>query len=160
MTDQENNPSALVLSLVIGRASDMILPFPKISGKVGKAVEDSLKETVTVPMKQRHQANVIQPMYPVRIVDYGDKVEKDSTEDWLRLMFGTDGSDDRVHVDAKTGEVHHGLHSTNSSNCSLSIGLVRVGKIHEVLRCSNDLAQKLLFDKNFIPLGKKSRWFH
>jgi hypothetical protein len=51
------------------------ITIPKISGKVGKVVEDSLEETVTVPMKQRHQANVIQPMYPVWIVDYGNKVE-------------------------------------------------------------------------------------
>jgi hypothetical protein len=35
------------------------ITIPKISGKVGKAVEDLLKETVTVPMKQRHLANVI-----------------------------------------------------------------------------------------------------
>ncbi len=81
-------------------------------------------------------------------------------EDWLRLNIGTDGSDDCVHVDAKTGEVHHGLHSTNASNCSLSLGLVRVGKIHDILGCSFYLAQKLSFDKNFIPLRKKSRWFH
>jgi hypothetical protein len=47
-----------------------------ISGKVGKADEDLLKETLAVPMKQRHQANVIGPTYPVWIVDYGNKVEK------------------------------------------------------------------------------------
>ncbi len=62
------------------------------------------------------------------------------TEDQLRLIVGTDGGDDRVHVDAKTGEVHHGLHSTNASICSLSLGLVRVGKIHDVHRCSFYLA--------------------
>jgi hypothetical protein len=78
-------------------------------------------------MKQRHQAKVIRPTYPVWIVDYGKKVEKDLMEDWLRPIIGTDGSDDPVHVDAKTGEVHHGLHSTNASNCGLSLGLVRVG---------------------------------
>ncbi len=33
-------------------------------------------------------------------------VEKDLTEDRLRPIIGTDGDDDRVHVDAKTGEVH------------------------------------------------------
>jgi hypothetical protein len=99
-------------------------------------------------------------MYPVWIVDYGDKVEKDLTKDWLRLIIGTDSNDDRVHVDAKTGEVHHGMYSTNASNRSLSLGLMRVGKVHDVLRCSFDLAQELLFDKNFVPLRKKSRWFH
>ncbi len=108
-------------------------------------------------MKQRHQANIIQPMYPVWILDYGDKVEKDLTEDQLRLIVGTDGGDDRVHVDAKTGEFHHGLHSTSASNCSLSLGLVRVRKIHDVLKCSFYLAQKLSFDKNVMPLRKKSR---
>ncbi len=61
-------------------------------------------------------------------------------EDWLKLIVGTDGGDDHVHVDAKTGEVHHGLFSTNTSNCSLSLGLVRVGKIHDVLGCSFYLA--------------------
>ncbi len=71
-----------------------------------------------------------------------------------------DGGDDHVHIDAKTGEVHRGMHSTNASNCSLSLGLVRVGKNHDVLRCSFYLAWKLLFDKNFIPLKKKSRRFH
>ena len=91
-------------------------------------------------MKQRHQANFIQPTYPVWIVDYGNKVEKDLTEDWLRLIVGTDGGDDHVHVDAKTGEVHHGVHSTNAINCRLSLGLMRVGKVHDVLRCSFDLA--------------------
>jgi hypothetical protein len=111
-------------------------------------------------MKQRHQAHVIQPTYPVWVVDYGNKVEKDLTEDWLRLIAGTDGAYDNVHVDAKTGEVHHGVHSTNASNCSLFFGLVRVGKVCDVLRCSFDFAQKLLFNKNFIPLRKKRKLFH
>ncbi len=52
------------------------ITIPKISGKVGEAVEDPLKETVTIPMKQRHQAHVIQPTYPVWVVDYGVKVER------------------------------------------------------------------------------------
>ncbi len=81
-------------------------------------------------------------------------------ENWLRLIFGTDGGDNHVHVDAKTGEVHHGVYGTNASTCSLSLGLVRVGKVHDILRCSFDLTQKLSFDKNFIPLRKKSRRFH
>jgi hypothetical protein len=81
-------------------------------------------------------------------------------EDWLRLIIGTDGGDDCVHVDAMTGEVHHGVHSTNASNCSLPLGLVRVGKVHDVLRCSFDIVQKLSFNKNFIPLRKKSRQLH
>ncbi len=79
-------------------------------------------------MKQRHQANIIRPTYPVWIVDYGNEVEKDLMEDWLRPIVGTDGGDDCVHVDAKTREVHHGLHSTDASNCSLSPGLVRICK--------------------------------
>jgi hypothetical protein len=111
-------------------------------------------------MKQRHKANVIRPMYPVWIVDYGNKVEKDLTEDRLRPVIGTDGSDDYVHVDAKTGEVHHGLHSTDVRNFGLSLGLVRFGQILDILRCSFYLARKLSFDKNFIPLKKKSRWLH
>ncbi len=90
-------------------------------------------------MKQGHQVNIIRPTYPVWFVDYGNKVEKDLTKDWLRLIIGTGGSDDFIHVDAKTGEVHHGMHSTNASNCSHSLGLMRVGKIHDVLRCSFDL---------------------
>ncbi len=90
-------------------------------------------------MKQRHQANIIQPTYPVWIVDYGNEVEKDLTKDWLRLIIGTDSGDDRVHVDAKTGEVHHGMHITNASNHSHSLGLMRVGKVHDILRCSFDL---------------------
>ncbi len=81
-------------------------------------------------------------------------------EDWLRLIIGTDSGDDCVHVNAKTGEVYHGMDSTNASNRSLSFGLLRVGKIHDVLRCSFDLTQQLSFNKNFIPLRKKSRWFH
>jgi hypothetical protein len=85
-------------------------------------------------MKQRHQANVIRPAYPVWIVDYGDKVEKDLTKDRLRLIIGADSGDDCVHVDAKTGEVHHGMHSTNASNRSLSLGLMRVCKVHGILR--------------------------
>ncbi len=82
------------------------------------------------------------------------------TEDRLRSVVGTDGSDDRIHVDAKTGEVHHGLHSTDASDCSLSLGLVRIGEICYVLSSSFYLTQELSFDKNFIPLRKKSRWFH
>ncbi len=98
-------------------------------------------------------------MYPVWIVDFGNKVEKNFTEDWLIPVVGTDGGDDCVHVDAKAGEVHHGLHSTNASNCSLSFGLVRIGKIHDLLSGSFYLAQKLSFDKNLISLRKKSRRF-
>ncbi len=99
-------------------------------------------------------------MCPVWIVDYSNKSEKNLTEDWLRPVVGTDGSDGCVHVDAKAGEVHHGLHSTDVSNCGLSFGLVRIGEIHDILRGSFYLAQKLLFDKNLIPLQKKSRRFH
>ena len=58
-------------------------------------------------------------------------------EDWLRPIVGTDGSDDCVHdVDAKTEEVHHGLHSTNASNRGPFFGLVRINKIHYILRSS------------------------
>jgi hypothetical protein len=81
-------------------------------------------------MKQRHQANVIRPTYPVWIVDYGNEVEKNLTKDWLRSVIGTDDGDDCIHVDAKTGEVHHGLHSSDASNRSPSFGLVRIGKIN------------------------------
>jgi hypothetical protein len=58
------------------------------------------------------------------------------TEDQLRPVIGTDGGDDRIHVDAKTGEIYHGLHSIDASNRGLPFGLVRIGKIHYVLRCS------------------------
>jgi hypothetical protein len=61
-------------------------------------------------------------------------------KDQLRLIIGTDSSDDHVHDDAKTGEVHHGMHRTNASDCSLSLGLMRVGEVQDVLRCSFDLA--------------------
>jgi hypothetical protein len=87
-------------------------------------------------MKQRHQANVIRPTYPVCVVDYDNEVEKNLTKDQLRPIIGTDGSDGHIHVDAKTGEVHHGLHSTGASNPGLPFGLVRIGKIHYVLRSS------------------------
>jgi hypothetical protein len=83
-----------------------------------------LKETVAVPMKQRHQANVIRPRYPVWIVDYGNEVEKNLMENWMRSVVGTNGGDDRIHVDAKTGEVHHGLHSFDASDRGPSFGLV------------------------------------
>jgi hypothetical protein len=43
-----------VLNLVIGQALDTDITIIKISSEVGKAVEDLLKETVAVPMKQRH----------------------------------------------------------------------------------------------------------
>jgi hypothetical protein len=99
------------------------ITIPKISGKIGEAVEDLLMETVTIPIKQRHQANIIRPTYLVWIVDYGKEVEEDLTNNWLRLIIGTDSGDDCVHVDAKTGEVHYGMHSTNSSNRSLSLVL-------------------------------------
>ncbi len=75
---------------------------PKISGKISEVFEDLPEKTVTVPMKQRHRANIFQPMYPVWIVDYGNKVEKDLAKDWLRLIIGTDSGNDCVHVDAKT----------------------------------------------------------
>jgi hypothetical protein len=137
-----------------------MLPFPKSVPKSPKQLKNLLEETVAVPIKQRHQVNVIRPMYPVWIVDYGNKVEKFLTEDWLRPIVGTDGGDDCIHVDAKTGEVHHGLHSTDASNCGLPFGLVRIGKIHYVLRSSFYLTQELSFNKDFIPLWKKSGWFH
>jgi hypothetical protein len=127
---------------------------------MGEAVENSLEETVAVPMKQRHRANIFKPTYPVWIVDYGNEVEKNSTEDRLRPVIGTYGSDDCVYVDAKTGEVLHVLYSTDASICGLSLGLKRIGKIHDVLGCSFYLTQKLSFNKNFTPLWKKSRWFH
>ncbi len=59
-----------------------------------------LEETVALPMKQMHRANIIRPTYPVWIVNYGNKVEKDLTEDRLRPIVGTDGGYDHVHVDA------------------------------------------------------------
>jgi hypothetical protein len=147
--------SALVLSSVMGRAFGHYVTVSKVSGKVHKAVENLLEETVAVPMKQRYQANVIRPMYPVWIVDYGNKVEKNFTEDRLRSVVGTVGCDDHVHVDAKTGQVHHGLHSMDTSNCGLPFGLVRIGEINDILRGSFYLTQELYF----IPLWKNSRRF-
>ncbi len=88
-------------------------------------------------------------MYPVWIVDYGNKVEKNLMEDWLRPVVGTDGSDDHIHVEAKTGEVHHGLHSTDASNRGLPFGLVRISKIYYALRSNFYLNQELSFDKDF-----------
>ncbi len=82
-------------------------------------------------------------MYSVWIVDYSNEVEKNLMEDWLRPAIGTDGSDDHIRVDAKTGEVHHGLHSTNASNRGLPFGLVRIGKIHYVLRGGFYLTREL-----------------
>ncbi len=61
-------------------------------------------------------------------------------EDWLRSIVGADGGDDPIHVDAKTGEVHHRLHSSNASDRGPSFGLVRIDKIHYVLRSSFYLA--------------------
>jgi hypothetical protein len=90
-------------------------------------------------------------MCPVWIVDYGNKVEKNLTEDRLRPTVGTDGGDNCIHVDAKTGEVHHGWHSTDASKCGLPLGLVRISESHYVLRNSFYLTQELLFDKDFIP---------
>ncbi len=78
-------------------------------------------------------------------------------EDRLRPSIGTDGSDDCVHVDAKTGEVHHGLHSTNASNCGLSLGLVRIGEIHDVLGSSIYLTQKLSFDKKLFSSAEEKQ---
>ncbi len=75
------------------------------------------------------------------------------------MVVGTDGSDDRIHVGAKTGEVHHGLHSTNASNRSPSFGLVRIGKIHYLLISSFYLTQELLFDKNRGSGGSSSPLF-
>ncbi len=80
-------------------------------------------------------------------------------EDWLRPVIGTDGGDDHIRVDAMTGEVRHELHSTDASNCGLPFGLVRIGEIHYILRSSFYLTQELLFDKDFIPLWKKSGRF-
>ncbi len=140
---------------MIGQAT-----LSKISSKVGEADENLLEKTVAVPMKRRHQTNVIRPPYPVWIIDYGNKVEKNFMEDWLRPVVGTDGGDDRVHVDAKAGEVYHGMHNIDASNCGLSLGLVRISKIHDILRGSFYLTRKLLFDKNLIPLQKKSKRFH
>ncbi len=111
-------------------------------------------------MKQKHRVNVIRPTYLVWIVDYGNKVEKNLMEDRLRPVIGTNGGDDCIHVDTKTGEVYHGLHSTNASNRGLPFGLVRISKIHYVLRSNSYLTQELLLDKDFIPLWKKSGQFH
>ncbi len=55
-------------------------------------------------------------------------------EDQLRLVIRTDSGDNCVHVNAKTGEVHHVVRSTNASICSLSLGLMRVSEVHDVLR--------------------------
>jgi len=57
-------------------------------------------------------------------------------EDRLRSVVGTDGGDDCIHVDAKTGEVHHGLHSSDASDRGPFFGLVRISKIHYILSSS------------------------
>jgi hypothetical protein len=106
-------------------------------------------------MKQRHRANVIRPTYPVWIVDYGNKVEKNLTEDQLRPVVGTDGGDDCIHVDAKTGEVHHGLHSTDASNCGVPFGLVRIGEIHYILRSSFTSPESSCLTRTLFLCGRK-----
>jgi hypothetical protein len=114
-----------------------------------------LKMSPPLPMKQRHRANVIRPTYPVWFVDYGNKVEKNWTEDWLRPVVGTDGGDDCIHVDAMTGEVHHGLHSTNASNHGPSFGLVRIGNIHYILSSSFTSLESSHSTRNLFLCGRK-----
>jgi hypothetical protein len=134
--------------------------IPKISCKIGKAVEDLLKETVTVPVKQRYRANIFRPTYPVEIVDNGDKVEKDLAKDWLRLIIRADCGGDCVHVNANAREINHGMHCSNASNRSLALSLMRIGQVHNVLRCSFYLTGELALDKTFVPLSKKGRWLN
>ncbi len=51
------------------------IPITKISSKVGETVEDSLEETVTIPVEQRHPAPIFDPKYLIRIIDNGNEVE-------------------------------------------------------------------------------------
>ena len=101
-------------------------------------------------MDKWHRTDALNPLRPVGIVDQTNEVHQDLTKNWLRLFTSTDSRDNRIHVDAKTGEVHHGLHSTHASNWGLPFGLVRIGEIQYVLRSSFYLTRELLFNKDFL----------
>jgi hypothetical protein len=66
------------------------ISIPKICSKIDKAIEDLLKKDVGIPMKQLHSAKTLLPMYPIRMIDDGNKIEKDLTRNWLRLVAGAD----------------------------------------------------------------------
>jgi hypothetical protein len=85
---------ALVLSLAFGQPLGNV-SNPKICSKIGEAIEDSLMKAVRAPMKQLHSANTLLPTHPIRIIDNGDKIEKDFAKNQLRLVAGTD-----QHIDA------------------------------------------------------------
>jgi hypothetical protein len=74
----------------------------KICSKISKAIKDSFKKAVGVPMKQLHFTNTLVPTYPIRFIDNGNKIEKDLAKNWLRHVSGADCSDDCIHVDAQT----------------------------------------------------------
>jgi type II secretory pathway component PulL len=39
-------------------------------------------------------------MYPIRIIDNGNKIEKDLAKNWLKHIAGAGCGDDCIHVDA------------------------------------------------------------
>jgi hypothetical protein len=83
---------------------------------------------------------------------------KDLTKDWMRLVFGTDLSDDCVHVDAKARKISYGRHGTNVCNGSLSLSLVRIRKVNYILGRSFHFVGHLVLDKTLASLWKESRW--
>ncbi len=71
-------------------------------------------------------------MYPIRIIDNTNKIEKNLAKDWLRLITGADWGNDRIHVDAKTYDIDHGKHRTDVRDCGLALCLVRIGEAHNI----------------------------
>jgi hypothetical protein len=59
------------------------VPISKIGGKIHEAIENLLKEAFTKPMDKRHGTDALGPLHPLGIVDEGDKMHQNLTENGL-----------------------------------------------------------------------------
>jgi hypothetical protein len=91
----------------------------EVRGKLGKEVGDLLEEQIKMSIKLWHCLFVGGvPIIQVRVVEEGNKLEKDLVIKRLRLMTITinDGRDDHIAIDAEAIEVKHVDHCSNPSN--------------------------------------------
>ncbi len=152
--------NVVMLSLVIGQALIMILPFPKSVAKSAKQLQICSRK-----LWQHQWSNSIEPT----LSDHRTQSGLLTTTRKLRRIqrrMGWDPLLEQMAVMIVSMLMQRQEKST--MDCIVPMWVIAVfplvlwesAKIHDVLRGSFYLAWKLSFDKNLIPLQEESRRFH
>jgi hypothetical protein len=98
-------------------------------------------------------------MYPIRIIDDGNKIESDLAKNWLRFVVETNRGDDRIVLIYRLEKLTMEF-IVLMQDITVFPFFVKIGKVHDIFQNSFYLGAPFTFDKASILLGEKGRWLN